>query len=280
MKSVPHKVAALTVVSLQMLIVACSSPRFTMFETEKKNITSAVLITDVLAVEDIIGDTDRVILQTNQSFADRAVKEVSKILEAKGYPITKIYPAQIGYFGKHKFYRVAEKSIDRDDNETLPIQQTPLTPDTLLLDKNDANVTTINQYLERSSERDEADALATTPQKGNVDAVFFLEVIAKDVSVGQQIGQAVLSALVSGLSSGGRYYESRSESDFTLIKIAVIDNNTKKLLYRTSRITNSYSEGALNDLLEWLRDNFPSVIVASSQQEKGEAVKDDACIIL
>jgi hypothetical protein len=251
-----------------------------MFETEKKNITSAVLITDVLAVEDIIGDTDRVILQTNQSFADRAVKEVSKILEAKGYPITKIYPAQIGYFGKHKFYRVAEKSIDRDDNETLPIQQTPLTPDTLLLDKNDANVTTINQYLERSSERDEADALATTPQKGNVDAVFFLEVIAKDVSVGQQIGQAVLSALVSGLSSGGRYYESRSESDFTLIKIAVIDNNTKKLLYRTSRITNSYSEGALNDLLEWLRDNFPSVIVASSQQEKGEAVKDDACIIL
>jgi hypothetical protein len=181
------------------------------------------------------------------------------MLKAKGYPLTNVYPLQVGGFVKPDIYRVAEKTVDKDDLDLLPVKKTPYTPESQALHPDDSIVTAINRWIQRLPTQNTRDAESPTILKGSIDAIFFLTVRGREIGSGQQIASALLTGVLSGLLSGGRATQSQWEADYINIELSVIDRESGKLLYRMSRLEKSYSENAAMSLLEEFKEKFPSV---------------------
>jgi hypothetical protein len=237
----------------------CQSTRYPAFQTEKKNISEASLVMDVFTYDDIQGDTDRVNLQLNRTYCDIVRREIPKMLQKKGYTLSKIYSPQIGNYAQKKVYRVAEKSVNKDQLEDMPVLEPPYPIDSTTVSPDEETILVIGKFMRRSSTEEEKDVKSTVATKGSINAIFFVLVRGKEVSAGQQVGSALLTGLVSGLLSGGTYIHSQWEADYTSIDVAVIDRETGKVLYEKSVSDKSWGVGTLNDLIVGLHEKFPSV---------------------
>lgn len=194
---------------LSLIIVSgCATPLtvYSDFSEQKNDINKVSLLTDVIMAEDISGTTDKIDLFRNKEFAEMIIKEVSANLNQKGYSVVESFVFSGCALDAEKQYKVVRTTEDQElETDVIPVGNPPFYIDEALnLDAEaQQNLTSLFRNMKKQIPKKKGEpnkdiheaAFLKDMTKG--DTLVFILVEGRDVSTGKQIGQAVLTGLLT-----------------------------------------------------------------------------------
>jgi hypothetical protein len=223
---------------------ASPSKLFPAFSARKDSLGPISLVADVVVVEDVTGDVEKVYLDDCRSLGERVLEVFAEGMAKKGYRMEGKSLLSVGQVADPEAsYRIYPGWDDRKRNEgEFPIGKPPFYVDsTLCADEESVESwrAVLNGAWEFEKEKgrpgDLIPALAGVREPLGTDHVFVVLVVGTKVPFGKKLGQGMLSSLtqVSGGSESvsvgfGVNFEQFSG---TVLKVAMIDGRTGEVLW-------------------------------------------------
>jgi len=188
--TVRHTILRLTETALLAILLAgCStSPlaRYPEFPAKKLQSESAVVLSDVIVIDALAGDTAKVDLLENAKMAKLCVNMLAGALNDKGYHVDRTLVTSIGLaMNRDRVFRTARRPEEQQqESELLPIASPPFLVDRLFHDD-----TLLEQQLYATYRR----LLLTERRKGEPTIT-----IPEAAGVGKRMGGGLLFVLLAG----------------------------------------------------------------------------------
>ena len=238
----------LPLAGLALVLAACGAPNpigaYPAFPERYAALDSTRALVDVALVHDVSGTTDELRLPYNERLADALQAQLVSGLEAKGYGVDVSYPGSIGLFLED------DRPVRIVDDERTVIEtaiRPPFYADSLLL----ADTLTIDAVWAASGE----DPVRT----GRADALVVLFARGRSVPFLKQMGQSLVSGLLSSLLTGGFASVSLHEISGVFVGLQIIDARTGEIIWAdVSALRDTQNNArAVQRATDWLIRRLP-----------------------
>src|SRR5437867_167989 len=197
--------------------IACGAKpekEFPEFKAEKSQIGEIALLTDVVVVEDVLGNTEKVYLEDCKRLADIMLQTFRDGLAPKGYTFRRSTVLSIGDLVNPKSqYRVLQTWVQhKEDDSQFPVTEPPFYEDSTVAavsGGHEALRAVLNgTWTFKISKKEPPPTLSeisTLHDAIGTDYALLVVVLGTKVPVGKQMGQGMLSQLMTvGGTARGR----------------------------------------------------------------------------
>jgi hypothetical protein len=173
------------------------------FSKNKLSIENVSLLVDVVVLEDITGNIDKTDVIINKELGKNFIKEFASILHDKGYEVNEFYLFSGMQTDKQQTYRVVKSAEEQQlGNDAIPIDKPPFYIDERL-NENKGTLISIFDALKNQPPKKKGESnkiIRDVTLLGNNihwDTLILISLEARNVPIEKQIGQAVLTSLLT-----------------------------------------------------------------------------------
>ena len=203
-----RRIEALIAFSLVFIISGCATNfgAYPDFAEQRNDINKVSLLTDISVIQDINGDIHKADMVRVKEFGELIIEEISKNLSQKGYPVTESFIFSGCVLDTEGQYKVVKTIEDMElESDAIPVANPPFYIDQALDLNAEAqqNLTSLFQRLKRKLPKKEGKlnsyiheaSFLKEMTKG--DTLVFILTEGRNAHIGKQIGQAVLTGLLT-----------------------------------------------------------------------------------
>lgn len=173
------------------------------FSKNKLSIENVSLLVDVVVLEDITGNIDKTDVIINKELGTNFIKKFVSILHDKGYEVNESYLFSGMQTDKQLTYRVIKSAEEKQlESDAIPIDKPPFYIDERL-NENKGTLISIFDALNNQPPKQKGQSnkiirnVALLGNNIHGDTLILISLEARNVPIEKQIGQAVLTSLLT-----------------------------------------------------------------------------------